>query len=161
VCQYFAHSFLLLLLNNKTQKYLAMKKIILLLIVTLSLVGFSNAQSYHVMTSVGTDGVTQTTFSNADTAYAYAPVRSLKAASFAATVAITQNTGTTGGSITWQGSVNGLDWFTLQTATTISGSTVSGYSVTGVVPYNRYRALIITSGTQTSTLTRASYYYKL
>jgi hypothetical protein len=137
-----------------------MKRLLLSLLITTLSIGFVNAQQYNNLALQNAAGATKTSFLNADTAYAYAPIKSLRTASFAATVTVTQATGTTGGSITWQGSVNGTKWATLQTATTISGTTTtSGYSVSGGVPYNRYRALVITSGTQTSTL-EGTYIYK-
>lgn len=137
-----------------------MKKLFFFLAIVLSFSFVASAQQSSTMTITSTQGVTKTSFTNADTAYVYASQRSLRATSFAGTVTVTQLTGTAGGSITWQATVDGVHWAnTQQTATTISGTTTSGFAVSGGVPYNRYRALVILSGTETST-PQGHYYYK-
>jgi len=80
-------------------------------------------------------------------------------AAFSSTLNLTKISGTIAGNVKWQGSNDGVVWFTLQTDTLTDASAVWGYSE-APKKWLYYKALITQTGTSSLSYKATTYYSK-
>ena len=125
-----------------------MKKFI---VIMTALLMFSFASQAQTLTWSGY-GNTLDTVTNAGSRSATAVTVSAPAKAFSMQVAVTKISGTVGGTVKWQGSNNGTDWYTISTDTMTDASAVYAYSIATAAPFNYYRALVTGTGTMSASV---------
>jgi hypothetical protein len=124
-----------------------MKKILSILILSVGLLFAATTDASAQLTVTRTPTTAKDSLVNADTLY----INVTPPANDVAGIHCigTRATGTLAGSVTLQGSLDGTNWATVDTAVTLTNAAymLVTFPVTAKLPYSRYRFTVITSGT--------------
>lgn len=130
-----------------------MKRIIFLIAIAFSLSLESNSQTL----SWSGYGNALDTVTNTGTKYASVLVGSTATKAFSIVVKVTKISGTVGGTISWQGSNDGTNYFTITTTTPSDASANYGYAIYTPHAYKYYRVSWTGSGTMSASISGTAF----